>query len=744
MASWPIYPAVYEVNTWVWLRDLGRKLGQPISLGNVPQAELERLAALHFDGVWLMGVWERSPAGRRISQEDPNLQAGYRLALPDYTSEDVVGSPYAIRDYRVDPMMGGDAGLAELRKRLRQLGLRLILDFVPNHLAIDHLWVTDHPDRLVQGSQASLQREPNNYFQSDAGDRQHVFAYGRDPSFSGWSDTVQLDYRRAETRQAMADTLLAVAERCDGLRCDMAMLVTHDVFLRTWGGEFDPPGAQFWPAAISVVKAKFPDFLMLAEVYWDMEYELQKLGFDYTYDKRLYDRLLHVHGAAVRVRAHLGADLNNQDRLDNWAYQRHLARFVENHDEQRAVARFGMQRSLAAAALALTLPGFRLFHQGQLEGQGSHLPVQLGRRQLAAPKPSIESFYRRLLSALADPVFHRGEWRLLEVRESWPGNPSHQNFVAYSWTYGDEYRLIAVNMASDRSQCYIPCFPALAEDAWELHDALSDDREYVWYTDRLKNPGLYLDLASYDYHLFQFQPHVRAQPRGIDLRYTFEQHKQSVYGIAWSPDGQFLAAAGKERTIFVWDAEDGRLAHALTGNQGPVSTVAWSPDGRMLASGSDENTISIWDVTAGTTVLELRRHWDTVLSVAWSPDGQVLASGSLDRQVILWDVETASFLHVFGEHTDAINCVAWSPDGRILASASGDATIRLWDVQSRALLQLLSGGNTWISSIVWSPDGQILAAGIGDGNVDIWEADSGRQLAILHGHTARILTRFHE
>jgi len=562
MHNWPTHPVIYEVNTWVWLHDLAQEHGNPMTLDNIPEAELKRLADLNFDGIWLMGVWERSPAGCRIAREDPALQDTYRLALPDgYTFTDVVGSPYAIRDYRVDPRLGGDAALAKLRQQLDKLGLLLILDFVPNHLAIDHPWVTDHPDRFVQGSPASLQREPHNYFRGPAGNPPPVLAYGRDPHYAGWSDTIQLDYRRPETRQAMTDVLTAVAGRCDGLRCDMAMLVTRDVFLGTWGGEFDPPDADFWPAAISTIKARYPDFLMLAEVYWDMEDELQRFGFDYTYDKRLYDRL--VHGDAKSVRDHLGgADPSEQGRLRSLAYQRHLARFVENHDEQPALTAFGAQRSLAAAALALLLPGLRLVHQGQIEGLRLKIPVQLARRHPEPPEPQIESFYRRLLAALASPVFHGGQWRLLEPREAWDNDPTYQNFVAYSWTDGAEYRLVAVNLAPHRSQCYIPWeSPPLDEGGWHLCDMFSN-REYHRSSGELHHPGLYLSLDGYDYHLFQLKPRPKELPPGIELRATFHEHQQG---------------GGADKTILVQDTEDGGPPRFVLSHEDNVAALAWSP-----------------------------------------------------------------------------------------------------------------------------------------------------------------------
>jgi glycosidase len=495
MNSWPKYPVVYEINAWVWLNDLSRTYGRPLTLADVPRSELERLAEYRFDALWLMGVWERSPGARQISRTNPGLLEEYRRVLPDYAEEDVVGSPYAIAGYRVEPSLGGDEGLADLRARLRESGLRLILDFVPNHMAIDHAWLTAHPERLVSSDDASLEREPRNYFRAGKGEQARVFAHGRDPYFEGWPDTVQLDYRRAETRDAMVDILLSVAAKCDGVRCDMAMLVTHDVFLRTWGGAFDSPGVEFWPDAARSVRAQHPDFLLLAEVYWNMEYLLQQQGFDFTYDKRLYDRLLEGDGPSVR--GHLRADMN---------YQSRLARFVENHDERRAQEAFGHDRCPAVSALALTLPGFRLLHEGQMEGWRTKLSVHLGRRP---PEPTDEGLlqhYRQLLAALSRPIFHEGRWQLIEPREAWAGNPSQQHFVASLWASGEDFRLIVVNLSPDRAQCYLPLdWPALAGRSWLLKDLLSE-AQYLRDGDGLLSPGLYLDLPGNGHHLFEITP----------------------------------------------------------------------------------------------------------------------------------------------------------------------------------------------------------------------------------------------
>ncbi len=489
MSHRPKHPLLYEVNTWVWLEELSRQAGRRITLDAVPQEELERLAGHGFDALWLMGVWERSPAGRQIARQHPGLQEAYRRLLPDYTPDDVVGSPYAVHRYRVDPHLGGDEALDKLRRRLFRLGLRLVLDFVPNHLALDHPWVAEHPERLLQGRPEDLAEGKG------VSAHGRIYLHGRDPHFPPWSDTVQLDYRRPETRRAMTNLLLHLAERCDGLRCDMAMLVTREVFTHTWGGAFDPPDAEFWPAALEQVHRAHPDLFTLAEVYWDLEPLLLQMGMNCCYDKGLYDRLRE--GDATRVREHL--------RRGGPALQNALLRFVENHDEERAAAAFGPERGRAAALFALTLPGARLVHDGQIEGRRVRLPVQLGRRPAEPPDPETERFYRALLPALRAPVFHQERWAIPEPQPACPGDEGYRNLLATWWEGPEEARLAVANLSPRPAQGIIPLDrPGLRGHGWELEDLLGPTR-LLRDGQELFLRGLRLNLPACGYHLFRLR-----------------------------------------------------------------------------------------------------------------------------------------------------------------------------------------------------------------------------------------------
>ena len=262
--AWPKNPMLYEINTWIWLRELGRRYRKDIRLQDVPAREWDALASLGFDALWFMGVWERSPGGVAVARRLPSLREQYRRVLPDYSAEDVVGSPYCVRRYVVDERLGGPEGLAAARAHLDRRGMGLILDFVPNHLAMDHPWVAERPEYFIRGTREDLQKAPDAFFESGGG----IFARGRDPYFPPWQDTVQVNAFHPGLRGALADTLSAVSACCDGVRADMAMLLIGNVFEGTWGARAGArPAVEFWSEVAGRVKATRPGFLFLAEAY---------------------------------------------------------------------------------------------------------------------------------------------------------------------------------------------------------------------------------------------------------------------------------------------------------------------------------------------------------------------------------------------------------------------------------------------------------------------------------------------
>jgi glycosidase len=482
------YPSLYQINTRVWLTELARARGRRATLDDIADVELDRLAGTGFDWVWLLSVWSTGPAGRSVSRTQREWRREFEQTLPDLREEDIAGSGFAITGYAVDRDLGGDAALARLRERLRARGLRLMLDFVPNHTALDHPWVEDHPEYYVSGNELDLTRAPQNFTWVKRKRGDLLLAHGRDPYFPGWPDTLQLDYANPATQQAMAGELLRIGGQCDGVRCDMAMLVLPDVFERTWGRRSPP----FWTNAIGQVRAKFPGFTFMAEVYWDLEWTVMQQGFDYAYDKRLYDRLREGH--ARPVREHLFAGLDFQDRL---------ARFLENHDEPRAAATFPPGNHEAAAVITFLSPGLRFFHQGQLEGRRKRISPHLVRAPLEPPDPSRQQFYARLLEVLRQPAVRDGKWGLLELVPAWEGNPTWDDFLAWSWQAPDGRRLlIAVNYSGHQSQCYVRLpFPDLARQTVRLRDLLgvaSLDRD----GSELESRGLYLDLPPWGCHAF--------------------------------------------------------------------------------------------------------------------------------------------------------------------------------------------------------------------------------------------------
>jgi hypothetical protein len=318
-----------------------------------------------------------------------------------------------------------------------------------------------------------------------------LLAHGRDPYFPGWPDTLQLDYSNPATQEAMIGELMKISSQCDGVRCDMAMLVLPEVFERTWGKSARP----FWPEATRRVREKVPDFCFMAEVYWDLEWTLQQQGFNYTYDKRLYDRLREGH--ARPVREHYRAEPE---------YQIKLARFLENHDEPRAAATFSDEVHRAAAVITYLCPGLRFFHEGQFEGRRKRISPHLVRAPEEPVNIGLKKFYAQLLEILRRPVVRDGQWQLLECIPAWDGNPSSDNFIAFSWQDASGARLFAaVNFAAERGQCYVRLpFSDLGGRAWNLRDMLGD-ATYERDGNELQSRGLYLDVAPWCCHIFEMK-----------------------------------------------------------------------------------------------------------------------------------------------------------------------------------------------------------------------------------------------
>ncbi len=446
------HPCVHEVNAQVFLYERQRDHGARRTLADLAEEEIDLLAPPGVDYLWLMGVWTTGPRSLAQARHDPGMRRRYDEVLPGWTYQDVVSSPFAIADYRVSPVLGGDDALAHLRRRLATRGVGLLLDFVPNHVGLDHSWVRERPDLIV--------KPPHGRRDLGFMANHRWLAHGRDPYFPPWVDTAQVDYRSAAARAAMEETLGQILDRCDGVRCDMAMLLLEDVFRETWRDAPPPPDparGEFWPPVIARARDRARQggrsVLFLAEAYWGREFDLQQQGFDYTYDKTLYDRLVHRDHAAVK--AHLCADRDFLVRS---------ARFVENHDEPRAASIWHGQETIAATVAAMALPGLRLWFQGQERGLRAHAPVQIRRWPEEPARDDVGLFWRRLLPILPHL---RGDWTLLDARPP---------LLAWVWDRGREGRWLCVVNLSDLARPFDApvAIPGLIERTVTLSDLLGD------------------------------------------------------------------------------------------------------------------------------------------------------------------------------------------------------------------------------------------------------------------------------
>jgi glycosidase len=375
---------IYEINARVHCR----------SFNDIKDVELIELAQLGFDAVWLMGVWQISEGACKVSK---------------IISEDYEGSPYAIPVYEFNTALGGKDQFAYFAQRAHEAGLAVIVDFVSNHMALDSSWISEHPEFFIRSDTRARKQSTSDYFLHSSGE---VIAFGRDPYFPPWTDTAQLDYTSPQLRTRMTDTLRWMSQYADGVRCDMAMLVLRDYIRHQWfphahDSWFNErmPG-EFWDEAISEVKKQRPDFKFIAEAYWDKEPLLYQLGFDLTYEKKLYDALVASDSKLVIERI-----------ARDTALLRSSVYFIENHDEQRAATIFSHADNLASAALILSLPGSALIHEGQMEGKHERLPVQRLKPLIEEPPDTqLRNSYVQILKATSDSIFKTGDFSLFDCQ----------------------------------------------------------------------------------------------------------------------------------------------------------------------------------------------------------------------------------------------------------------------------------------------------------------------------------------
>jgi len=356
---------------------------------------LSELAGVGFNAIWLMGAWLIGPGSKAMSR---------------VLSKDFQGSPFAISGYEFSPELGGRTAYLDLLRRARGAGLRVLLDFIPNHMGLDCPWIGEDPSQFIRSDPALRKQDPGDYYLHPTSE---VVAHGRDPYFPPWFDTAQLDYSSETLRRRQIANLRRISQDADGVRCDMAMLVLRDYFRQRWypnvaeGWFNERMPREFWAEAIAEIKSTCPEFIFLAEAYWGKEPDLQRLGFDLTYEKSLYDALVARNAGWVRELLSRPVDL-----------LRRCLFFIENHDEARAASVFEAGENLAAMAMLLALPGSVLVHQGQAEGFRERLPIQaVGKTTTEEPDRRLQDAYATLLRCTADSVFEIGQFSLLSTSD---------------------------------------------------------------------------------------------------------------------------------------------------------------------------------------------------------------------------------------------------------------------------------------------------------------------------------------
>jgi len=542
-------------NTYVWLDQLAKEYHRQVSrLDQVPDEELDKLVRWGFTGLWLIGLWERSPASQRIKQ---------RCGNPD-----AVSSAYSLYDYAIANDLGGEEAFSNLRHRAWQRGIRLAADMVPNHVGIYSKWIVEHPnwfialdhspfptytfdgENLSHDERVGVYLEDHYYSRNDAavafkridhwsGSEKYIY-HGNDGTAMPWNDTAQLNFLDPEVREAVIQTILHVARKFPIIRFDAAMTLAKKHFQRLW---FPEPGAggdipsraefgmtrsqfdkampqEFWREVVERVAQEIPDTLLLAEAFWMMEgYFVRTLGMHRVYNSAFMHMLRDEKNAEYRQL------IKNTLEFDPQILKRYV-NFINNPDEETAIAQFGSDdKYFGVCTMMATMPGLPMFGHGQVEGYHEKYGMEYRRAYWDEyPDTHLAARHEREIF----PLFHRrGQFAEVDSFTLYdfytPHGQVDENVFAYSNRIGGEPSLVIYHNRWADTRGWIKASAAFRDKTRDqliqttLGDSLglkNHESAFTIFRDHVRGlefirsnrdfheNGLYVELGAYKYHVF--------------------------------------------------------------------------------------------------------------------------------------------------------------------------------------------------------------------------------------------------
>ena len=477
------HPFLYEINTRPWLYELSIKYKKSITkLTDIPVKEFDELAKNGVDIVWMMGVWKLGEYGL-----DFDRKQNYSEYLPDWTIEDVIGSPYAVYEYTCNPTLGTNNDLMWLKAQINSKGMKLMLDFVPNHSAVDAPEAKSKPEMYIRAPKGV---EDENRYTKEG------LAYGANENHFTWKDVLQWNYWNKDTIKFMKDNIIRIMSYADAIRCDVAYQEINDVFGATWPEElkyygYTKPEVEFWTYAIKEAKKLNPNIIFLAEAYKD-EYNkiLINLGFDYAYNRNILKKLMTS-----------GDEFKNYIKDKDGSFWEDKADFVENHDESRVVYNMGgnYQKAKASGTIAATIGGMIFMNHGQWVGKKNMLDVHLRRGADEPENNEIKSHYKKLNQIIKDKAFRSHNFYYAGVLDG----ERKDDFIAYIREEEDSHYLVVVNYSENEGCANVPIYNLKGRKYILVYDILNDVEIMKTY-DIVKNYGLKVCLKAWESQIFKY------------------------------------------------------------------------------------------------------------------------------------------------------------------------------------------------------------------------------------------------